>query len=44
MSGVITGGWGFVIAAYAITAIVFAGYTIVLGMRLKSARREDIHE
>jgi len=33
MSGVIGGGWSFVIAAYAVTAFVFITYTISLFVR-----------
>jgi hypothetical protein len=39
MSGTITGGWGFVWAAYGITATVLALYAVSLLMRLRSARK-----
>lgn len=46
MTGAISGGWGFVVAAYAITLIVFVSYTISLLVRLRnmkaSSGREDI--
>ncbi|HJQ37036.1 MAG TPA: hypothetical protein VKB93_07850 [Thermoanaerobaculia bacterium] len=35
MSGVITGGWGFVIAAYAVTAAGLLIYGISLAARLR---------
>jgi hypothetical protein len=28
MSGFLSGGWNFVIAAYALTALILGGYTI----------------
>lgn len=41
-SGVIEGGWGFVTAAYAITAVILGSYVLsVVGRyRSESARRE----
>lgn len=44
MSGVISGGWGFVTAAYAVTLIAFVAYTISLYIRLSAARRDDTDE
>jgi len=38
MSGVITGGWGFVIAAYSVTAAGFLIYGISLVMRLRETK------
>ena len=38
MSGVITGGWGYVIAAYALTASAFLIYAISLIMRLRETK------
>ena len=38
MSGVVTGGWGFVIAAYSLTAAVFLIYGISLIMRLRETK------
>lgn len=40
MSGVIEGGWAFVWAAYALTAVVFAAYTISVLVRYRRVRRE----
>lgn len=39
MSGVIEGGWGFVVAAYAITFAVLAGYAASLAFRSRGGRR-----
>lgn len=36
--GYITGGWGFVIAAYGWTAIVLGGYAISVIVRLRKER------
>lgn len=41
MTGVVQGGWGFVIAAYSITAIGFIVYGISLFARLKELRKHD---
>ncbi|HEX2059103.1 MAG TPA: hypothetical protein VHK90_00030 [Thermoanaerobaculia bacterium] len=41
MSGVIVGGWEFVIAAYALTAIGFVVYGVSLMTRLREASRND---
>lgn len=38
--GVISGGWGYVIAAYVITWLCFIGYALSLQTRLGSSRRE----
>lgn len=38
MSGVVQGGWEFVVAAYSVTAIGFIVYTISLFARLKEPR------
>ena len=37
--GYITGGWGFVIAAYALTASALLLYGVSLWMRLKGEKR-----
>ena len=39
--GVVTGGWNFVIAAYAITALVLTIYGITLITRLRQEQRND---
>lgn len=39
MSGTITGGWGFVWAAYGLSAFVFVTYAISLVTRLGDERR-----
>ena len=43
MSGVLSGGWEFVWAAYGITALVLVGYTLSLLSRVRgeSARRRQ---
>ena len=38
MSGVLSGGWGFVWAAYGITGAVLIGYTLSLLVRLRHER------
>lgn len=38
MTGAITGGWGFVWAAYGWTAFLFVAYGISLVLRLRKAR------
>jgi hypothetical protein len=42
MSGVLQGGWEFVIAAYVVTALVLGGYTlsVIARHRAERARRE----
>jgi heme exporter protein D len=39
MTGVVTGGWGFVWAAYSITTAAFVIYTLSLIARLREERR-----
>jgi hypothetical protein len=39
--GYVTGGWGFVIAAYALTAVGFLAYGISLIMRLRETKSDD---
>ena len=39
--GVVTGGWGFVWAAYAFTAAGFLIYGISLARRLKGTKNHD---
>ncbi len=41
MTGYVTGGWGFVIAAYSLTAIVLITYGVTLITRLRSSRSGD---
>lgn len=41
MTGVVQGGWGFVIAAYSITAIGLIAYTVSLVARLRGVKRHD---
>jgi heme exporter protein D len=36
--GHIHGGWGFVWAAYSVTAVVLAGYTVSVFIRLRAER------
>jgi hypothetical protein len=42
--GVVTGGWGFVIAAYSITALVLFIYGVTLMARLREARSRSAEE
>jgi hypothetical protein len=35
MNGVVTGGWNFVVAAYAVTALVLTIYGVTVLMRLR---------
>ena len=39
MTGVIEGGWEFVWAAYAVTAIIFLGYTASVIARYRKGRK-----
>ena len=41
MSGTITGGWGFVWAAYGISAVILIGYAVSLLRRYRAERRRD---
>jgi hypothetical protein len=41
MSGEIVGGWEYVIAAYAISAIVYAAYAYSVFRRDNASRREE---
>jgi hypothetical protein len=41
MTGVVQGGWEFVIAAYSVTAIGFLVYAVSLFTRLKGANKHD---
>ena len=41
MSGEITGGWEFVIAAYVISAAVYAAYAYSVFRRDNASRREE---
>lgn len=41
LDGVIVGGWGFVIAAYAVTAVGLSSYALSLLARLRRAEREE---
>jgi len=37
-TGVIHGGWGFVIAAYSVSAVVLSGYALSIYLRYRSER------
>ncbi len=37
-TGVIEGGWGFVVAAYSVSAIVLIGYTVWIHIRYRAER------
>ena len=41
MSGVVSGGWSFVIAAYGLTALFLAVYTISVVARYRAEVRRD---
>jgi hypothetical protein len=43
MSGMIPGGWNFVVAAYSVTAIVLTiyGATVIARLRSEISRRND---
>lgn len=41
MTGVVQGGWEFVIAAYSLTAVGFAGYAVWVIARLKELKSHD---
>ena len=41
MTGVVQGGWEYVIAAYTITAVAFVVYGVSLIVRLKELRKHD---
>lgn len=38
MSGVVQGGWEFVVAAYLVTAVVLGGYATSVFLRLRHER------
>jgi len=40
--GVIVDGWGYIIAAYTITAVLLSGYAISLILRWRSSRRRTV--
>ena len=39
MNGAVQGGWGFVWAAYSISALMFLGYGLSIWVRLRSERK-----
>jgi hypothetical protein len=41
MSGIVQGGWEFVIAAYTITALGFVIYGVSLVTRLRELKKDD---
>jgi hypothetical protein len=41
MSGELVGGWGYVIAVYVISAVVYAGYAYSVIRRDNGSRRES---
>jgi hypothetical protein len=41
MSGVVTGGWEYVWAAYGLTAVAFIVYSASLLARLREAKKHD---
>ena len=44
MSGVIEGGWEFVVAAYAVTAAVLGAYAISVFLRFRSEKARGNNE
>ena len=44
MSGVIAGGWEYVIAAYVVTGVVLLGYTLSIVARLRALTRRTVRE
>lgn len=43
-SGVLQGGWEFILAAYGVSAFVFAAYFLSLHLRYRAERRQAEHE
>lgn len=41
MSGVVQGGWEFVVAAYTITGLALVIYGVSLAVRLKELKKHD---
>lgn len=41
MTGVVEGGWEFVVAAYTVTAVSFIGYGLSLFLRLRGQKDHD---
>jgi heme exporter protein CcmD len=37
-TGVIQGGWGFVVAAYGVSAVVLSGYALSIYLRYRAER------
>jgi hypothetical protein len=44
MTGVVQGGWEFVIAAYTVTTLVLGGYAVVLHRRYRAERARASRE
>jgi hypothetical protein len=40
MTGMIEGGWEYVVAAYAVTVVFFGGYLLTLWARYRAATRK----
>ena len=40
MSGIVQGGWGFVVAAYTVTGAVLAAYATSVFLRLRTERQK----
>jgi hypothetical protein len=40
-TGVIEGGWGFVVAAYVVSAVVLFGYAVSVHVRYRAERRRS---
>lgn len=39
MTGMIQGGWNFVIAAYVVSALVYGGYVLSVWLRLRESEK-----
>jgi hypothetical protein len=44
MTGVVHGGWNFVIAAYTVSALVYFGYALSIHLRYRSERARAARE
>lgn len=43
-TGVIEGGWGFVVAAYVVSAVVLLGYAVSIHLRYRAERARSRRE
>jgi hypothetical protein len=40
-SGIVSGGWEFVVAAYVVSGLVFGAYFVILHLRYRAERARD---